>query len=60
MPRKPRRLSEQELAKRRAIAESIDRGVEEIRRHVAKVGPPDETITETLRRLRGGSRDGRP
>ncbi len=60
MPRKPRQVTEEELAKRRAIAESIDRGVEEIRKHVAKVGPPDETITETLRRLRSESRDGRP
>ena len=53
-------LTEKELARRRALAESIDRRIEEIRQHIAKTGPPEETITQTLRRLRGGYGDGSP
>ena len=55
-----RKVSAGELARRRAAAESIDKRVQAIREHIRQIGPPKETITETLRRLRGGSKDGSP
>jgi len=59
MAKRRRKVSEEEIARRRVLAERIDRRVEQISKEVAKAGPPKETIVETLRRLRGGSSDGR-